>query len=177
VSDLVHDHMKYGGFQAKINISLAQMRETIEIDVGVGDFVNHRRKNVKLMQGKGKPIFEEEITLLVYPPETILAEKLHTAVARREQNSRMKDYYDIFTILSSDCSSIESNKEAIIATFRHREMSINTLPLNFTDAELQTLQKYWSLFHKAIKNKIELSMEIEQIIASINLKLLKLGFK
>ena len=177
VSDLVHDHMKYGGFQAKINVTLAQMREAIEIDVGVGDFVNPRMKNVKLMQGKGKPIFEDEISLLVYPPETILAEKLHTAVARREQNSRMKDYYDIFTILNSGASSIETNREAIIATFRHREMSISTLPLIFTDIEIQTLQKYWSVFHKAIKNKDELSMEIKQIIASINLGLSKLGFK
>jgi hypothetical protein len=45
----------------------------------------------------GTPIFEDEISLFAYPAESILAEKLQTVVFRADKNSRMKDYYDIFS--------------------------------------------------------------------------------
>ena len=40
----------------------------------------------------GTPIFEDEISLFVYPAESILAEKLQTVVFRADKNARMKDY-------------------------------------------------------------------------------------
>jgi hypothetical protein len=40
-------------------------------------------------------MFEGEISLVVYPPETIFAEKLETVLSKGAANSRMKDYHDL----------------------------------------------------------------------------------
>jgi hypothetical protein len=52
------------------------MKENLDIDIGVGDAVSPATTSIKLMQGKEKSIFGDAVSLLVYPPETILAEKL-----------------------------------------------------------------------------------------------------
>lgn len=70
------------------------MKDKIQIDVGVGDAVEPKNLKIKLFQYRGKPFFEEAISLLVYPIETIFAEKLETVISKGAGNSRMKDYHD-----------------------------------------------------------------------------------
>ena len=175
MEDLPHEHMKYGGFRANFRILLGKIRESVEIDIGVGDLVDAQENTLKLMTGKGKPIFEGEISLLVYPPETILAEKLQTLVARGEVNSRMKDYFDILTILKT--ISLESVKvtDAIQVTFGHRQTDFNLLPIQFSDENVAKLQKYWSAFFRDLRKKDGTPSQVRDVIAAINLELKKIG--
>lgn len=128
IKDLNHEHMKYSGFTASLLVTYGKIRESVEIDIGCGDTVEPQTKSLKLMQSRERPIFEEEISLMAYPPESILAEKLQTAVVRAEQNSRMKDYHDIFVLMKSESLSSDILKKAILSTFAHRETSIDDLP-------------------------------------------------
>jgi len=59
----------------------------------VGDLVKAVEENFEPFLYKGKPIFAGEISLLVYPVETIFAEKLETIISKGAANSRMKDYH------------------------------------------------------------------------------------
>ncbi len=173
---LVHDHMNYPGFTATFGVTFGRMKENLEIDVGVGDEVTPESALLKLMQGKGKSIFEDEVSLLVYPPETILAEKLQTAALRAGQNSRMKDFFDILTILNS--AYIETNpfKNAIEKTFIHRGTSIDKLPLRFSEIEYEMLQKFWTPFYRGLRKNENLPLRIEDVVIAINEKLVKIGF-
>lgn len=80
--DLKHPHMKIPGFQVQITAHLGRMREPISIDIGIGDVAEPIEKDIELMKSKGRGLFEESISLLVYSPETIFAEKIQTAAAR-----------------------------------------------------------------------------------------------
>jgi hypothetical protein len=153
----------------------AQMRESLDIDIGLGDAVDPRFKALKLMAGKGKPLFEDEVSLLVYPPETILAEKLQTLVLRAEQNSRMKDYYDILTLLHTKKCEENKAKNAIITTFEHRNTDLNLLPIRFSEDDLSLLQRQWSVFFRALRKKEGVPAHVKDIVEIINTELQKIG--
>lgn len=176
VKILVHDHMNYPGYTANLAVNFGKMRENLDIDIGVGDTVSPARTAIKLMQSKGKSIFEDEVSLLVYPPETILAEKLQTAVLRAGQNSRMKDFYDILCILESSQLSKETFKKEITTTFNNRKTSIEKLPLRFSDAEFETLQKFWGAFYRSLRKKDHIPQSLREVVEIINLQLIQLGF-
>jgi hypothetical protein len=127
------------------------------------------------MEGKGKPIFENNVSLMVYPQETILAEKLQTILARKGQNSRMKDYYDSYFILRNGSLEMETVKAALKLTFEHRKTDIAQFPLRFSEVELTKLEKYWASFYKGLRKNQEIPASIKDVIDVINKELELLG--
>jgi predicted nucleotidyltransferase component of viral defense system len=101
VEDLTHTHMKYPGFSVHLTCLFGNMKGQLDLDIGTGDTVNPVQRKLDLIAASGKPVFESSVSLLVYPAETIFAEKLHTALVRGSANSRMKDYHDMFSLISS----------------------------------------------------------------------------
>lgn len=87
--ELIQPHMEYAGFRVTLNVQFGKMRDKIQIDIGVGDVVEPVEMSYGLFEYKGKPIFAGEITLHVYPPVTIFAEKLETIVSKGVINSRI----------------------------------------------------------------------------------------
>lgn len=76
---LEQPHMNYPGFRVNLSIKFGEkMRDRIQIDIGSGDAVEPRIESLKLYQYNGKPVFDDSVSLLVYPVETIFAEKLET---------------------------------------------------------------------------------------------------
>lgn len=170
IGDLPHAHMKYPGFTAKINALIGKMRGVLSIDIGVGDLVDPVEDSIGLLRASDKPIFEDAISLLVYPPETIFAEKIQTAAARGALNSRMKDYHDLVSLISYD--RLINKKDLgsqIERTFSHRGTDIKLLPLQFSENDLEQLQKYWSsyLVRQKMRTKA-LPESIETVIKTIN---------
>ncbi len=91
--------MEYPGFRIFLNASFEKMRDKIKIDIGIDDVVTPIEKNFFPYEYKDKPIFEGEITLMVYPVETIFAEKFETIISKSIINSRMKDYHDLLLMI------------------------------------------------------------------------------
>ncbi|MBA3603718.1 MAG: nucleotidyl transferase AbiEii/AbiGii toxin family protein [Parachlamydiaceae bacterium] len=91
---LAQPHMEYPGYRTIFKAAFAKMKDKIHVDVGIGDAVEPLHRELKLFQYRGKPFFEESISLLVYPIETIFAEKLETVLSKGSRNSRMKDFHD-----------------------------------------------------------------------------------
>ena len=52
---------------------------------------------------------DSSISVLAYNFETILAEKLETVISRADQNTRPRDYYDIYILAKLQYSNIEPN--------------------------------------------------------------------
>ncbi|MGN8713774.1 nucleotidyl transferase AbiEii/AbiGii toxin family protein [Hornefia butyriciproducens] len=66
-------------------------------------------------------VFEDDKTLkvMLYNLETIIAEKLETVVSRKTDNSRSKDFYDIYLLFNLKSDNLDKNKlrEAVNTTF------------------------------------------------------------
>lgn len=117
----------YPGFQAKFVATLDNAKIPFKLDITSGDSIypNPPLHFQKLM-------FEDkEIKIPSYPTEQIVAEKLHATFNFGEDNSRMKDFYDLHVIPQIETLDDKVLYKSIKRTFKQR----NT---NYTLKELHT---------------------------------------
>lgn len=70
------------------------MIDKFHLDVATGEELNPSE-----IEWSYRPILgKETVSILIYRPERILAKKLQTVLDRGVLNTRMKDFYDIYTI-------------------------------------------------------------------------------
>jgi predicted nucleotidyltransferase component of viral defense system len=172
-----HLHMFYSGFRVSIRALFRNMKDIINIDIAVGDTVTPIKESLQLFQYKTVPLFEGEISLSVYPLETIVAEKIETMVKRGATNSRMKDFHDVFLLTQKSLLDSEKVKENILTTFKHRKTSLN-LPLQFNKDAQNNMQALWDRHIRGLGDmakEIKLPFDFSKIIATINHWLASLG--
>lgn len=108
----------YGGFRVKILCRFENIRQTIPLDIATGDpvFPGPVSYSYKSL------FFEDNLALLSYNIETILAEKLETIYKLGLANGRSKDFYDVFIIWRMREHTIDKQilSQAIKSTFSYR---------------------------------------------------------
>ena len=172
IEELDHNHMNYPGYRVKINAQFGKMKDRIQIDIGVGDVVEPVQIDWPLFHYKKQPIFEEYISLQVYPVETIFSEKLETIVARGAANSRMKDFHDVL-LLCRKSIVIDTGKfkDSINKTFSTRG-TIVEVPILFLEDEYARLQILWSAhihtLGQLVKDELQLPDDIFILMKEVN---------
>lgn len=84
----------YPGFKLKLYADFEKIHELVSIDVTTGDAITPREIEFSI----NRLFSGEKLTLLSYPLETIMAEKVETILARGVASTRPRDYYDVYTI-------------------------------------------------------------------------------
>ncbi|MGJ8697391.1 MAG: nucleotidyl transferase AbiEii/AbiGii toxin family protein [Verrucomicrobiaceae bacterium] len=126
----IRDDLTYGGVRATLPVQLAGARLSIQIDVGFGDAITPEAVEKEWRELLNFP----SARLLVYPPETVIAEKLEAAVSLGIGNSRMKDFYDLHWLQSHVNFNGQTLTEAITNTFARRSTPIpEKAPIAFTE--------------------------------------------
>ena len=71
-------------------------------------------------------LFNKTYQVLAYNLETIMAEKLETVISRGDQNTRPRDYYDVYILAKLQYANIEPDalKAALNATAKKRGSSV-----------------------------------------------------
>ena len=97
ISDIMGE-MEYPGIRVSLDAVMGKMITPIKIDISTGDVITPRaiEYDYKLL------LEDRTIRLWSYNIETILAEKLQTLLSRGILNTRMRDYYDIYTLLTEE---------------------------------------------------------------------------
>lgn len=98
------------------------MAVPLKLDITTGD-----RITPKEIEYRFKLLLEDRsISALAYNLETIMAEKLETVISRGDQNTRPRDYYDIYILSKLQYSNLnlERLKEALSATTEKCRSSI-----------------------------------------------------
>ena len=134
---------EYAGNRIKINSTIENARIRIQIDLAYGDAVNPSIKKIKYptLLDFSAP------NILSYPPESVVAEKLHALVSLGIANTRMKDIYDILEL--SRIFSFNGNKimTAIKKTFERRKTVIpSDTPIAFTKEFINAKNQNWKAF-------------------------------
>ncbi len=114
----IMDEMEYPGIRFTLNALMGKLITPMKIDISTGDVITP-----KAIEYSYKLLLEDRvISLWSYNLETILAEKLQTVLARGVLNTRMRDFYDIKTLLDIYEQEIDKRifKEAFNATCRRR---------------------------------------------------------
>jgi hypothetical protein len=129
--NLINETQKYMGVRIKLRtfFSDTRTRDDLQIDVGYGNVITPSALNAKYPGLLDFPTPQ----LLVYPPETVVAEKFQAIVNLQLDNTRLKDYYDIAAISQRFSFSADTLGKAIAATFKQRSTIIPIdLPIGLT---------------------------------------------
>ncbi len=164
-SALNHPEMEQPGVRLACHFLFGKMRGIVRMDMALGDVVEAVKLPLERMQYKKEPIFGGSFSLLVYPPETIFAEKLQISLKKGGQNTRMKDYYDLSLLIEHDLNP-KKLKKCIREVLANRNMPLTT-QISFNDEEGARLQTYWEHFLKREKLD-ELPPRISDIIKKVN---------
>lgn len=164
----IRDDVSYGGVRAKVNAELAGARLVIQVDVEFGDAITPQPLEKEWHELLAFP----SANLLVYPPETVIAEKLEAAVSLGVDNSRMKDLFDLHWLQSHFNFHGEVLTQAVIKTFARRETEIPqnaplALSAEFSNDEQKQIQ--WTAFLR--KGKLA-SQSLEDVINGLSVFLL-----
>lgn len=111
----------YGGVRVTLMGVLAGARCPVQADIGFGDAVTpgpEESSYPTLLADLPAP------SLRIYPKYTVIAEKFHAIVELGMENSRMKDYFDLWILLRDRDIDRAIVGQAIRATFERRQTAI-----------------------------------------------------
>ena len=160
---------EYPGSRFFVTAKMDTIVYPMSMDVGFGDVVTPGPVTVDF------PLLLQDvpsINVQAYSLETIVAEKFHAMVERDVNNSRMKDFFDCYQILTTKELDDEMLYEAIKATFDNRELAYNTNLQLFNDdfCTDEVRLKRWEVFLKKIQWKESLSFANVMAVITVRLK-------
>jgi predicted nucleotidyltransferase component of viral defense system len=141
----IREELEYGGLRLRGEAVLAGARITITVDIGFGDATEPGLETIDYPALLDLPAPK----LRAYAPETVIAEKFQAMVALGRANSRMKDFYDIWTLMRTFEFQTDRLARAIAATFARRQTAIpseapDALTAAFANDPLK--QRQWAAF-------------------------------
>lgn len=114
----------YSGVRISMDCALASAIVKLRLDVNFGDPITPQPQEVELPALRpGVP----SISIIGYPIETVLAEKICTAIALGAANTRVRDYADVYTLTGRRDLMHTTVREALIATCNHRRADVVAL--------------------------------------------------
>lgn len=114
----IMDETDYPGIRLTLDTTLENMRTPLKIDFSTGDVITPREVAYSF-----RLLFEERtISILAYNLETVLVEKIETLLTRGTVNTRMRDFYDIYILTTTQAQNIDNDtlKAAFINTSKKR---------------------------------------------------------
>ncbi|MCA1634377.1 MAG: nucleotidyl transferase AbiEii/AbiGii toxin family protein [Acidobacteria bacterium] len=144
----IKEDQEYEGVRLSIQARLEQARLSLQIDVGFGDAVTPAPEDIEyptLLADSPAP------RLRAYSRYSVVAEKFQAMVVLGIANTRMKDFFDVWTLARSFDFDGGVLCQAMKTTFERRGTEIpSTAPLALTPEfyEDRTKQSQWDAFLK-----------------------------
>lgn len=140
---------EYTGYRVSLSANYPPMAVPLKLDITTGDKITPKE-----IEYQFKLLLEDRnISVLAYNLETIMAEKLETVISRGDQNTRPRDYYDIYILTKLQYSNIEPSalKAALEATTEKRgssEVVKAYRKIMNTVRNSKIMQKQWDNYQK-----------------------------
>lgn len=162
-SEIITENKTYPGIKLGITayFEVNKLKSpNISIDIGFGDFITPEPKDIEY------PTFLEMDApkIKAYSIETVIAEKFAAMIDLGESNSRMKDFYDVYKILSSPEYDKDILQEAISNTFNVRNTPYHADHPIFNDSFIHDdgRLKQWETFLK--KSNLDTSIKFREVL-------------
>ena len=133
----------YPGVRVTMRAALDGARIPVQCDIGFGDAITPE----PVQQAYPTLLDMPAPVLVVYPLETVVAEKLEAMVKLAAFNSRMKDYFDLWVLMRFENMDRALLPAAIRATFARRQTALPaSLPAGLTPEFAASQEKLWQAF-------------------------------
>ncbi|CAN7680866.1 nucleotidyl transferase AbiEii/AbiGii toxin family protein [Variovorax paradoxus] len=162
----------YGGVRIDLLAKLDGARLALQVDIGFGDAVTPAPEPVSY------PVLLEDLSapqLRAYPKYTVVAEKFHAVCLLGMGNTRMKDYFDLWVLLTEGALEATELRRAVHATFARRQLAVpGTVPLGLSDAFAHdpAKQGQWAAFLQ--RNRLG-DLALSTVVALLRSEFQKLG--
>ncbi|MCQ2491978.1 MAG: nucleotidyl transferase AbiEii/AbiGii toxin family protein [Lachnospiraceae bacterium] len=112
----IRDDDEYGGYKIMFHAVFGKINVPMSMDISTGDIITPEASKHVF-----RDMFEPESTfeLWSYNIETVLAEKVETILSRSIENTRPRDFYDVYMLSAYDYDA-EIFVKAFEATSKHR---------------------------------------------------------
>ena len=163
----IREQDKYGGIKVYLIGHKEHLQVPLSIDISINDPITPRE-----LEFRYKSIFNDSyIKIMAYNIETIIAEKFETFITDNIQNTRLKDFYDIYMLMSNHSEEIDNKIliKAIKNTFKRREtiFDINNIIASFEMVKTSDeLKNRYQRFQKA--NLYSNNISYENIMDAIS---------
>lgn len=117
----IRESDEYENFRVSLVANIGKTKNPMKLDLTTGDAITPRE-----IEYSYPCIFHEKnIEVLAYPVETIIAEKYESIIKRNITTTRMRDFYDLYTLYNLKKSEIDIDilSTAIKRTSSKRESS------------------------------------------------------
>ena len=162
----IRDTTEYVGTRIRLHARLDNVRQTVQIDFGVGDAVHPQPQVIDYPVLLTSP----PVRLNAYPVEAAIAEKFEAMVHLDMQNSRMKDFYDIWVLSRILAFSCPALSYAIRSTFDRRQTSVPVIPPAALTAKFHSEPvhvRQWAAFVRRI-GEPALANEFSRVVADLS---------
>lgn len=113
----INENRVYKGIRLHVTAQLDTVRQKIAMDIGFGDVITPEPQELEYpLLLDGLPA----VSIMAYSLETVVAEKFQAMIELSENNSRMKDFYDLYTLLYHNTLDSGFLEKAIHATLKNR---------------------------------------------------------
>ena len=150
----------YGGYCINLKATFDKLWTHLMIDITTGDIITYKE-----IEFKYRTLFDDEIiNILSYNYETIIAEKFESIISRNINNSRMKDYYDLYMFTSLKWNRINKSIlfQAIVNTCKNPR-TIDFINNSNSYIEMITnddkLKKLWKSYQEKYEYVKEITFE------------------
>jgi len=144
--EAMREEEKYQGIRVRVAGELASAVIRVQVDIGFGDHVHPQPKRETFPNLlRGLPTAD----ILMYPPETVVAEKFEAMIRFGEANGRIKDFHDIWVTTRTFEFDLAEVVQAVAGTLRRRETDFpNEMPVGLTETFARTAEErgLWSGF-------------------------------
>lgn len=164
----IREDQEYLGVRIKLVAYLGQARIPLQVDIGFGDAIVPEPELVEYPKMLDFPT----VKIKAYQPATVIAEKFNALVILGYRNSRMKDFFDMYTLLKHMSFSNEELLMAIKATFDRRNTAMpQQTPVAFRPEFLEDGSKViqWKAFLK--RNSLDSSLQLAAVLKFLEEKL------
>lgn len=149
----------YGGYCIRLDAVYDTIVTPLSIDVSTGDVITPDAVKYEFSS-----IFDEDIriSLLGYNIETVIAEKVETILRRGVFTTRLRDYYDVYILGTTQECDKEIYKEALKATAEHRgstEQISDVESILKQISESDDLKDMWRKYQKKFAYASDISYE------------------
>jgi hypothetical protein len=147
--DKIREGDEYTGYRVSLTGNYPPMAVPLKLDITTGDKITPKEISYEF-----KLLLEDRsIKVLAYNLETVLAEKLETIISRGDQNTRPRDFYDVFVLHNLQGQNIDycmlrsaidatANKRNSVNIVKNYEVIIQVVQDN------DTMKKHWQVYQK-----------------------------
>lgn len=113
----INESRVYKGIRLHVTARLDTACQKIAMDIGFGDIITPDPQELEY------PLLLDDlppVNIMAYSLETVVAEKFQAMIELSENNSHMKDFYDLYTLLHDKTIDDVLLEKAIHATLKNR---------------------------------------------------------